>query len=100
MCTHVYTHAVEHLGVREVRANLAAAVRRAAAGERVVITVDGRPAAQLGPIDAGLAPTLEALAASGLLEPPRSTSRAALPEPIDVPVDVRLDRILDEVRGA
>jgi prevent-host-death family protein len=91
---------MEQLGVREVRANLAAAVRRAAAGERVVITVDGRPAAQLGPIDADAVPTLEALAASGLVEPPRSTGHATAPDAVDVPVDVRLDRVLDEVRGA
>ena len=33
------------------RANAAAAVRRAEWGERIVITVDGRPVAQLGPLE-------------------------------------------------
>jgi prevent-host-death family protein len=90
---------MEELGVREVRANLAAAVRRAGAGERVLITVDGRPIAQLGPIEPEVEPTLSALAASGLLEPPRQSARPPTPDPVDLPVDVRLDRVLDEVRG-
>ena len=46
MCTHVY------MNVRELRANLAAAVRQAEAGQRVVITVGGRAVAQLGPLAA------------------------------------------------
>ncbi len=41
---------LERVGVRELRNSVAAVVRRAAAGERLVITVDGRPAAQLGPL--------------------------------------------------
>ena len=35
----------------------AAAVRRAGGGERIVITVDGRPVAQLGPLEPAPAPT-------------------------------------------
>ena len=41
------------MNIRELRANLAAAVRQAEAGHRVVITVGGRPIAQLGPLDHG-----------------------------------------------
>jgi antitoxin (DNA-binding transcriptional repressor) of toxin-antitoxin stability system len=89
---------MDHLGVRELRAGLATAVRQAGAGERVIITIDGRPVAQLGPLEPTGTPSLEELAASGLLEPPRRTQPGA-PEAIDAPVDVRLDRILDEVRG-
>src|SRR6185503_7429659 len=56
-CTPVY------MNIRELRANLAAAVRRAEAGHRVVITVGGRPVAQLGPLDSGAGPpTLDDLA--------------------------------------
>ena len=40
------------IGLREVRQNASELVRRAQAGERVTITVSGRPAAQLGPVDA------------------------------------------------
>jgi prevent-host-death family protein len=95
----MYTHAVEQTGVRELRAHLAAAVRQAGAGQRLVITVDGRPVAQLGPLEPAGPPSLAELAASGLLDAPRRAHPAA-PEALDAAVDVRLDRILDEVRGA
>jgi prevent-host-death family protein len=90
---------MERICTRDLRANLAAALRQAEAGERVVITVDGRPVAQLGPLEAAGAPTLEELAASGLLEPPRRHDRPAPPDALDAAIDVRLDRVLAEVRG-
>ncbi|HLT17251.1 MAG TPA: type II toxin-antitoxin system prevent-host-death family antitoxin [Acidimicrobiales bacterium] len=90
---------MEQIGARELRANLAAALRQAGAGERLVVTVDGRPVAQLGPLEPAGGPTLVDLAASGLVEPPRRPDRPAPPEAMDAPVDVRLDRVLDEVRG-
>lgn len=99
MCTHAYTCGVDQIGTRELRANLAAALRQAGAGERVVITIDGRPVAQLGPLEATGAPTLPELAASGLVEPPRRHDRPPPPDAVDTAVDVRLDRVLAEVRG-
>lgn len=90
---------MEQIGARELRANLAAAVRQAGAGERVVITIDGHPMAQLGPLEPTGAPSLAELAAAGLLEPPRRPDRPAAPEALDAAVDVRLDRVLAEVRG-
>lgn len=39
------------VGLREVRQNASELVRRAQAGERMTITVSGRPAAALGPVD-------------------------------------------------
>ena len=99
MRTRAYTERVE-IGTRELRANLAGAVRRAAAGERVVITVDGHPVAQLGPVEPTGAATLTDLAAAGLVEPPRRADRPAPPDAVDAAVDVRLDRMLTEVRGA
>jgi prevent-host-death family protein len=86
------------LGVRELRADLASAVRRAAAGERIVVTANGRPAAQLAPLDAA-APVLEQLVASGALVPPRRTSRWRPPPPVAVWSGVRIDRALRELRG-
>jgi prevent-host-death family protein len=88
------------IGVRELRNNVAAVLRRAQAGERVVVTVDGRPVAQLGP----LAPdatgvTLWDLAAAGLVEPPRRHDRPADPEPLPVPADLDADRLLETTRG-
>jgi prevent-host-death family protein len=90
---------VERVGIRELRNNVAAVVRRAGAGERIVVTVDGMPAAQLGPLDAPAAPTLDDLVAAGLAHPPGRRDRPALPPAEDAPVDVRPERALDELRG-
>ena len=35
---------------RELRNNVGEVLRRAEAGERIVVTVDGRPVAELGPV--------------------------------------------------
>src|SRR5437764_5285445 len=92
-CTHVY------MNIRELRANLAAAVRQAEAGHRVVVTVGGRPVAQLGPLDPGSEePTLDDLAARGLLLAARRADRPAPDLIVAMPVGTRLDRLLDEVR--
>ena len=91
---------MERAGIRELRGDLAAAVRRAGAGERIIVTVDGRPVAQLGPlepIDEQL--TLEDLAARGLVELAPRTDR---PDPeFSMPLwaGTRLDQLVREVRG-
>lgn len=99
----VYTGAtvriMQEVGVRELRNHVAAVIRRAAAGERIVVTVDGRPAAQLGPLEPdhdGV--TLADLVAAGLVDSPARADRS-LTEPVVVPVDVRPDALLTELRG-
>ncbi|MFV0525970.1 MAG: type II toxin-antitoxin system prevent-host-death family antitoxin [Acidimicrobiales bacterium] len=88
------------LGIRQLRADVAAVVRRAAAGERVVITVGGAPMAQLGPIEPGAGDlTLWDLATTGLVEPPRRTDRPPDPNPVPVPADLNANRLLDATRG-
>ncbi|MGI8535553.1 MAG: type II toxin-antitoxin system Phd/YefM family antitoxin [Mycobacteriales bacterium] len=42
---------MSEVGLREIRQNASELVRRAQAGERMTITVSGRPAASLGPVD-------------------------------------------------
>ncbi len=86
------------VGIRELRNDVAAVVRRAAAGERVVITVDGRPVAQLGPLEPTGAPTLDDLVASGHVRAARRTPPPA-PDAEDAPIDARSDWILDDIRG-
>jgi len=88
------------IGVRELRNDVAAVLRRAAAGERIVVTVDGVPTAQLGPLDPLGAPTLDDLVAAGLVEPPRRPGPPTEPDPIDPPVDIRLDDVLRDLRGS
>jgi prevent-host-death family protein len=91
---------MERIGVRELRANVATLVRRAAGGERIAVTVDGVPVAQLGPLQAAPGDlTLDDLIASGLALPPGRRDRPADAAPEDVPVDARPDRVLDELRG-
>ena len=94
LCTRVSTSA----SVRALRAELAAAVRRAAQGDRTVVTVNGRPSAQLGPLD-DQAPDLERLLAAGAVLPPRRTSPWRPPAPVPVWSGVRIDRALVELRG-
>jgi prevent-host-death family protein len=90
---------VERVGIRELRNNVAAVVRRAAGGERVVVTVDGVPAAQLGPLEAPAAPTVDDLIATGLVLPPGRRDRPPAPAPEDAAVDIRPGSVLDELRG-
>ena len=42
----------EATGIRQLRTQLTSMVRRAGAGERIVISIGGRAVAQLGPVEA------------------------------------------------
>ena len=85
------------VGVRELRNDVAAVVRRAGAGERVIVTVDGKPVAQLGPLEPATL-TLDDLVATGLVRAP-SRPRPDAPEPEDTPVDARTASAIEELRG-
>jgi prevent-host-death family protein len=88
------------IGIRELRATAATTVRRAGSGERIVVTVDGRPVAQLGPVAAesgGV--TVADLVAAGLLIPPRRASPPRPTDPLPAWAGARLDRLLRELRG-
>ena len=93
---------VAETGIRELRGRLTSLVRRAGAGERIVITIAGRPVAQLGPVEpADARVTIEDLVARGLLEAAHRGDRPADPGVrIDTWTGGRLDRALREVRGA
>ncbi len=91
---------MERIGVRDLRNQVAAVLRRAGAGERIVVTADGKPVAQLGPLEPDQhGVTLWDLAGAGLIEPPRRPDRPADPTPVTVPADVRIDRLLDRARN-
>jgi prevent-host-death family protein len=90
---------VERVGIRELRNNVAAVVRRAGAGERIVVTVDGVPVAQVGPLAAPEAVTVDDLIAAGLADPPGRRDRPPAPEAEDAPVDIRPGSVLEELRG-
>jgi prevent-host-death family protein len=88
-------------GIRELRADLAAHVRRAAAGHPTVITIAGEPAAVLAPIASYPSPTVEraALIASGAVIAPRRADGQPAEGTVPVWGNVRLDRLLREIRG-
>lgn len=87
--------------MRELRNQVAAILRRAAAGEHITVTVDGIPTARIGPLDPVGPPTLDDLVATGLVEPPRRSRGPQDPplSPVDVPVDIRIDDVLAALRG-
>ena len=91
---------MERVGIRELRNQSATVVRRAGAGERIVITVDGRPVAQLGPLEAtDDAVTIDDLAARGLIEPARRGDRPRPDMVMPVWAGTRLDQMVREIRG-
>ncbi len=99
MCTRMYT-SVRQLGVRELRADLATHVRRAQVGERIIITVDGHPAAQLVPITPVGEPTIDDLSAAGLLRRPLRDDRPDAPTDLPLlPIDITADGVLADLRG-
>jgi len=63
------------------------------------VSVDGRPVAQLGPIQPEGAPTLDELAAAGLVRLPGRADHPGEPPIAAMPVDVRPDHVLAELRG-
>lgn len=92
---------LERVGIRGLRNNVAAVVRRAAAGERLVITSDGVPVAVLGPLTpAASGVSVDDLIAAGLIVPPGRPDRPVAPAPANLPVDNRSSRVLDELRGS
>jgi len=90
---------MQRIGVRGLRNDVAAVIRRAGGGERIIITVDGEPVAQLGPLEPTGEPTIDDLAAAGLVRLPGRPDHPSAPEPFGVPVDVRLSSVIAELRG-
>lgn len=92
----------DRIGIRDARTRLSSLVHRAGDGERIVITIGGRPVAQLGPIeDDPDQLELDDLVARGLLEAAQRQDRPSEPDLlIDSWTGGRLDRALREVRGS
>jgi len=98
-----YSRAMDRVGVRELRNYTSRLVARARAGERILITVDGVPAAEIGPI---VGPpherTIEELVAAGLVIPPRVANHPpAKARPVKLPGRRRASDIVidDRERG-
>ena len=64
----------------------------------MVVTIDGRPAAELGPLTQGER-TLEDLIAAGLVIRPRSNRPPDDVQPVKLPPGPSMQEILDELRS-
>ncbi len=74
-------------------------VRRARAGERMIITVDGVPAAEIGPVGAvERAGSVDELIATGAVLAPRSRTAPPPPLPMPAPSGVSSSDILRTLR--
>jgi prevent-host-death family protein len=89
------------IGIRDLRQQASTCIRRAGAGERIIVTVSGEPAAILGPVEAppSGSPLIADLIASGALIAPRRTGAFRLGDPIIVHSGARIDQLLRQVRG-
>ncbi len=84
----------EEVGIRALQQHASDVVRRAAAGDGVVVTDRGRPVARLVPIR-GTA--LDRLTAEGLARPARRRARD-LPDPLPPAPGPALGKLLAEAR--
>ena len=90
---------MERIALRELRNQASRVVRRARAGERLIITVDGVPVAQIGPVVAtDRADSLDELIATGAVEAPRVRGAAPRPRPGAAPSGRSSEDILGELR--
>lgn len=90
---------MERIALRELRNEASRVVRRARAGERLVITVDGVPAAEIGPVSAaGRSVSLEELIAVGAVMAPRERTASRAPRPLPAPSGRSSSDILAELR--
>ena len=88
------------VGIRELRAALATWIRRAQAGERVVITADGSPVAELSAVGTDFSGvTMTDLLARGAVLAPRRRGDFVPGEPVLLSSGSRIDRALGQVRA-
>jgi prevent-host-death family protein len=94
-----YSAAMQRIPVRELRNQASRVVRRARAGERMIITVDGIAAAEIGPVSvADRAPSLQELIATGAVAAARVRTPPPSPKPQRVPSGMSSADVLDQLR--
>jgi prevent-host-death family protein len=90
---------MERIAIRELRNQASRVVRRARAGERMLITVDGVPVAEIGPVrGTERAASLPELIATGTVIGPRSRRAARPPRPVPAPSGRSSSSVLHELR--
>ncbi|MGA1035822.1 MAG: type II toxin-antitoxin system Phd/YefM family antitoxin [Ilumatobacteraceae bacterium] len=86
------------LGVRDLRRDLAAVLRRARHGESTIVSDRGQPIAVIRPIDTD-SPGMEQLLASSAVNAPRRLGAWRPLSPVRVWSGTRIDQALRELRG-
>ncbi|HTS15053.1 MAG TPA: type II toxin-antitoxin system prevent-host-death family antitoxin [Candidatus Sulfotelmatobacter sp.] len=89
---------MERIAIRELRNQVSRVVRRARAGERLIITVDGVPAAEIGPVGAAGTATLHELIASGAVAAARLRTPAPPAKPVPAPSGLTSEAVLAQLR--
>ena len=89
------------IGIRELRERSATFIKRAGAGEQMIITVSGDPVATLGPIKSATyqAISLIDLVTNGSVVASRRRDKYQLPVAVTIHSGSRIDQTLREVRG-
>ncbi|MPZ54287.1 MAG: type II toxin-antitoxin system prevent-host-death family antitoxin [Acidimicrobiia bacterium] len=89
---------MKQIGIRELRNRTSELVRRVRGGERILITSNGIPVAELGPVTTS-GETIEELAANGLIRLPQSDGSRPTPTPVPARPGVTSDQVLADVRS-
>lgn len=90
---------MNRVGIKELRSDLSNQVRRAASGERIVVTIDGAPKAVISSfVPSQKEMSLEDMISSGRLIPGPRTSEPRPPAPPKIKVGRPTAEILDEIR--
>lgn len=90
---------MERIALRDLRNHASRVVRRAHAGERIIITVDGVPTAQIVPLDVTpVEATMDDLVTQGRVLAPRVASAPPPAQPIDLPGVPALSDVVQEQR--
>lgn len=91
---------MDQVGIRELRANLASIVRLAGNGTDVIVTIDGLPVAQIGPLRPPERPSpIDELISRGQLIGPTRAPRTAPAGTVGLSAGERIGRLVREVRG-
>lgn len=92
---------IRRIGIRDLRQQASTYIRRAGAGERIIVTVSGDPVAILSPVDSldPEVPVFTDLIANGAVIAPRRAGQFSLGNPINVHSGARIDQLLRQVRG-
>ena len=90
---------MDRVSIRELRNDVSRIVRRAHAGERMVVTSNGMPIAEIGPIGQRTEPrTLEELIEAGAVIPPRTRAKPRPARPVKFSGPLSTDEILRQHR--